>query len=189
MTPEEEVAALKRWAALLRAEARRADHGIPLLEYDDLYQMASLALLRAIPTYDGTKRASMFTWLRRKIRWALADYIRETLPGRRSFHDQVTVLPADEKTITWFSDQLGNSSPDVADSDSLVLQDFLAWWVRYRQPKREWVIVVALRLSGSNLMDAGRAAGLSEARASQIMKLVHQDAAEYGRSQESSPDD
>ena len=182
MTPEEEETALRRWASLIRAEARHADFGIPLMEFDDLVQVASLATLKAIRRFDPVNgTTSLFHWIRQVIRWEIAEYKRNTKPGRRKL--QVDVYPASENLLEFLDTR---TMPGPEDSDVLALQDFLRWWVRSEHPPPPHVELVRLRLSGRTLMQAGRAVGLSEGRASQIMAALEKLARRYG--EESSRD-
>ena len=182
LRPVEAEEALRKWGYLIRMEARRADFGLPLMEFDDLVQVASLATLKAVERFDpinGT--TSLFHWVRQVIRWEIAEYKRNIKPGRRKLH--VEVFPAPENILEWLETE---RMPGPEDSDVLALQDFLRWWVHSEHPPPHHVKLVALRLSGSTLMDAGRAAGLTEGRASQIMAALEKLARRYG--EESSRD-
>lgn len=184
MTPDEQAVALRRWRGLVWKEAIRAKrHDDVIFDAEDLAQIGFLAVLQGLEEYDPTQ-SNPWTWLSKKVRWAMYSYIRENKHGRRKL--DVDVYPADEETIVFLDDRT-TESPE--DSDLLALQDFLRWWVRVHSPPMHHRVLVAHRLSGHTLMEAGHAAGVSESRGSQIMKDLEQLAQEYGRSQESSGDD
>lgn len=173
-------ATLEQWRRLIHVEAARADFGtVACIEHDDLVQIASLAVLEAMETYDPA-RATLFTWVRRKIRWAIGDYVRHIRPGRQT---PVDVLPVSLEVMAALEELSPSDGveQDVIDrAERLALQDFLRWWVDAHHPSYDHRVVVAHRLEGATLREAGLAAGLTESRACQIMGELHQLAREYG---------
>jgi RNA polymerase sigma factor for flagellar operon FliA len=86
------------------------------VQYDDLFQEASIGMLQAIRRHDPAKGANLQTLARQRMRGAMLDYLRsiDTLPRRtRQFQKDRDRLIEDavsdgiEPTHSWLAAKLG----------------------------------------------------------------------------------
>ena len=108
MTPEEELETLKQFKALIKLIASKhcKDDGI----FDDLCIVGEVACLKAIETFDKSKKTKLTTYLYTKIEGAIKDEIKTNYKffGRKS-NDNPIPLSDVESTLSYeIEDLLSN---------------------------------------------------------------------------------
>jgi RNA polymerase sigma-B factor len=122
--PAEEEALLRRWEPLARQLAGRFNRAA---EREDLEQVARLALLQAVRTYDPRRGCQFSTFAVRMILGAIQHYVRDRAPAvriprrwwdlRPRIHQAAAAFAqaaGREPTIAELAERLGVSEEDVA---------------------------------------------------------------------------
>jgi RNA polymerase sigma factor for flagellar operon FliA len=81
MTTEEQILALQPVVKRIAGQMLRSFP--PCVHLGDLVSVANIAIIKALPRFDPNKRTSVKTFLRRRIRGAILDYLREEDPVTR----------------------------------------------------------------------------------------------------------
>jgi len=171
MTEDEQTAILEQHIGLVHAVAHRyQDKG---LEYDDLMQIGSIALLQAAETYEPSK-GKISCWLYRKIRWAVlqalasSPIVRHTSQyGKISLDVKASNEPDDYDFPYRMSllEYVVDDSKTVADNiDSTALQSRLAELLKELSDDELQILTLRYGLDGGKplkYVKAARAMGMS----------------------------
>lgn len=172
--------------ALQISKKRDLHPGLTSLTSEDLYQIASIAIVRAVDEYDPTRSPNIIAYVRDRINWAVLESIRENNHASRS-------MLSKGQTISWtqFSQPTKESDKNIGDviSETMVgdssidlndmvykkmICDKIKECINKLPPKHRDLLTYYLE-NGCTQREAAEHAGVSESSAFQIIKksLVH----------------
>jgi len=152
MTSEEALTTLQPTIAAL---ARRIGKRHPRVDVRDLEQDAALAVVQALPRYDGSTQLSTFMGLR--LHGSMIDGLRRWHPRRRRTHGS---------GIEWEALDAERTVGSARDPETLLQATELRYAVD-RLPAREQFVLRAYYWDGKRLVEIARELGLGKSRVGQ----------------------
>jgi RNA polymerase sigma factor (sigma-70 family) len=83
-------------STLANSYSRNIDHGLATIEEQDIYQIASMAIVKAVDDYNPDRGAKLTTWALNQARLAIKDALRQTAHASRTMQEK-------GKYVRWIS--------------------------------------------------------------------------------------